>query len=184
MRFPGLEESPLGDLGEIKNNSNWGEEAGLPGGQAGGGSVVGMERCSSWGATEYPRVSLGWAGDTWTLLGRSRRGRGRRDGPELCRSSERGERFYSRRGQSGLRGPVFAWVRREARLTAPVLTETRRGLHLQECWPCGGSPLPPSPQTPFSFKEQVPSPASGVHRSSWLQELARTAVAEHHPGVA
>lgn len=84
--FPGLEESPLGDLGERKNttteNPSRGEEAGLPGGQAGGGGAgVGMERCCSRGVTEYPRASL-WAGDMWTLLGRSRRGRGRRDGPE------------------------------------------------------------------------------------------------------
>lgn len=102
----------------------------------------------------------------------------------LCRSSERGERFYSRRGQSRLRGPVFAWVRKEARLTAPGSHRDPKGPSSPGVLAPWWFPPPPSPQTPFSFKEQVPSPASGVHRSSWLQELVRTAVAEHHPGVA
>lgn len=53
--FPRLEESPLGDLGERKKttteNPSRGEEARLPGGQAGGGGAgVGMERCCSRGS--------------------------------------------------------------------------------------------------------------------------------------
>ena len=51
--------------------------------------MVGIEQCGSQGATEYPQVFLGWAGDTWTLLGRSRRGWGRRDGPELSAGATR-----------------------------------------------------------------------------------------------
>lgn len=54
MWFPGLDQSPLGDLGRNQQqNPPWREKAVVPG-QAGGGARVGMEGDHSLGVPKYP----------------------------------------------------------------------------------------------------------------------------------
>lgn len=98
---------------------------------------------------------------------------------ELCRSSRRGERFLLPPGPRRAQGPCVCLGEKEARLR-PVLTETEGAFISRSVGPVVVPPTPLSTCPFLSRSRSQAQPVECIAPPGW--ELARTAVAEHHPG--